>query len=79
MSDLCTSGSQVQEAEIATAPCGCTGTVLFRHSGQFPYVSVRVTVPCPQGHPGQVAAGVVERFPKMNTVLAHAAPTLAVA
>jgi hypothetical protein len=44
------------------ARCGCEGTVLSDNRGPFPFVSALITVPCRTGHPGRVAAGVIERF-----------------
>lgn len=42
------------------ADCGCIGTV--RHQTRLA-VYVHVTVPCEQGHPERVAAGVLWPFP----------------
>ncbi len=50
----------------ATAPCGCLGQVLAHHRGLHPYTTLLIQDPCTTGHPHRVAAGVLERFPKVT-------------
>ncbi len=45
--------------ESVTVPCSCRGTVIWSKGEPWPYISVRITVPCSAGH---LSVGAIERY-----------------